>query len=489
MTLLILLADLAWSAPAFFGAVILRYGIHWSADDRAKISALVPFLAATCIIWTVLSAWTHLDCFRGGWHFPAVVSHIFLAVTGLIVLLLATGYLLQQFVSRLALCSFGFLLFMGFLGIRYGARIVLGAQYRAGAVSRVVIAGSGPVARELATKIARHPEMLCKVVGFLCPQESADEDIELVRASDFAVPLSTIEIAEHLRSQKVNELILALTHPAWPEVLNLAGRCREFGISVSLVPQPYELYLSSPSLVDLDGLPVLRLQEPFSSPILVSLKRLIDLCIGAAASILSIPILLTSATILKLRKGRAFRWDLRCGQHGKVFNMLRLNVDRGVGVVHTSRFERILEKLSITELPQLVNVLRGEMSLVGPRPESPDRVKRYSDWQQERLSVKPGMTGLAQVHGLREQNASEEKTRFDLQYRLNPSPLSDISLLLQTVWTLAMRVVRYSQLIAGEPADIADGETNVPLKDSSLDSNEELMEVLTSAHRTQPGTD
>lgn len=117
--------------------------------------------------------------------------------------------------------------------------------------------------------------------------------------------------------------------------------------------------------------------------------------------------------------------------------MLRLNVDRRAR--DASRFERTLGVLSLTELPQLWNVLRGDMSLVGPRPESRDRVCRYSEWQQQRLTVKPGMSGLAQVQGLREQHSSEEKTRFDLQYLLNLSLWTDLSLLLQTIGTLATR--------------------------------------------------
>jgi lipopolysaccharide/colanic/teichoic acid biosynthesis glycosyltransferase len=101
----------------------------------------------------------------------------------------------------------------------------------------------------------------------------------------------------------------------------------------------------------------------------------------------------------------------------------------------------VLESLNVTELPQLWNVLQGRMNMVGPRSEPPERVRCYSEWQWQRLSVKLGMTGLAQVHGLRDQHSSEEKTRLDLQYLLNPSPLMDLSLLLQTVWTLGIRLL------------------------------------------------
>jgi hypothetical protein len=140
-------------------------------------------------------------------------------------------------------------------------------------------------------------------------------------------------------------------------------------------------------------------------------------------------------------------------------------------------YEVILQHLSVTELPQLLNVLRGEMSLVGPRPEEPEKVKHYSDWQRQRLNVKPGITGLAQVHGLRDRHSSEEKTRFDLQYMLSRSPFIDISLLLQTFCTLMGRLFRLPKLTL---------ELDAP---SAPRSELSFKERLTSAHSTQSSAD
>lgn len=81
------------------------------------------------------------------------------------------------------------------------------------------------------------------------------------------------------------------------------------------------------------------------------------------------------------------------------------------------------------------------MSLVGPLPEGPERARHYSDWNQQRLSVKPGMTGLAQVYGLRDESSSEDKTKYDLQYILHRSSFQDISILLQTLWTITLRLL------------------------------------------------
>ena len=107
-----------------------------------------------------------------------------------------------------------------------------------------------------------------------------------------------------------------------------------------------------------------------------------------------------------------------------------------------SWFMSLLYKTSLSELPQLWNVFRGDMSIVGPRPETPDRIKYYSEWHRKRLSVKPGITGWAQVNGVRDEHAADEKTRFDLHYILNWSPLLDSVLMIQTVWTIFGRLRR-----------------------------------------------
>ncbi len=472
----ILIADLTWSISAFLGAEGLRYGVYWTSTERSAVFAFVPFLSVSIVFWILLSVWTSLDCFRGGWHFPSVVSRLFLAVFCLMGLLFSAGYLEREYVSRLALGYFGLLLFIGFVAIRYGVRLLLLARYRAGKVRRVVIAGSDRVARELAGKIKRHPEMVSKVVGFLCPENEGNLNSE---GSLVASSVPTLGVVNFLADHQIDDLIVALPKPAVPEILNLAGRCRERGINVSFVPQPYELYLSRPALLDLDGIPVLELREISPSDLYFRCKRICDAALGSLLTIVAFPILLPAVIGLQRSKGKAFCWEARCGRHGRPFSMLRLNVERSLAA--SSRFERLLASLSLTELPQLWNVLKGEMSLVGPRPESLDRVQRYSEWQQQRLSVKPGITGLAQVHGLRDQNSSEEKARFDLQYILNPSPLADVSILLQTFWTLAVRLFEYPALATSSDVvstRFLDRVTPHFLKDG-----------LPDAHRSQSSAD
>jgi lipopolysaccharide/colanic/teichoic acid biosynthesis glycosyltransferase len=162
-----------------------------------------------------------------------------------------------------------------------------------------------------------------------------------------------------------------------------------------------------------------------------------DFVVGLGILFMVSPILVTASIVVRSKKGKVFRTELRCGKDGTPFRMFRLNVDRHPN--HPERYEKTLTRWSVTELPQLWNVLKGDMSLVGPRPEAPERVKYYSDWQRQRLKVHAGVTGLAQVHGLRDQHSSEDKANYDLQYIFNWHPLLDLSLMLQTVWTLLFR--------------------------------------------------
>ncbi len=442
----ILVGDLLWTGIAFTVAGILRYGIHWDATSYRATYALIPFLVGSVVLWTVLFYRMGLDGFHGGWWLPSIASGLVLAICCEMTLLLATAYLTRQYVSRLALTYFGILLFPGFLLVRHLVRRSLRGRHACGDVCRVVIAGSDHIAREIASKIAHHPEMLCKVVGFLFPEDRVDNTVLTVNSRAESHDVSTLEVTDLLDLHQVNELIVALPQPATAELVRLATQCQQRGIGVSLVPQPYDLYLSRPQLLDLDGLPILKLCEPSVSPAFLKLKRSLDVALGVVLSVLSSIVLLPSALALRLLRGRAFQWDTRCGKNFVQFQMLRLNVNRNA--IYETGFERVLDLFSVTELPQLWNVLKGDMSLVGPRPEPPCRTRRYTTWEQHRLSVRPGMTGLAQVRGLREQHSSADKARLDLQYLLNPSLLNDLSILLQTMFTLATRRRPHAEMAA-----------------------------------------
>lgn len=466
----ILLADLAWIAAAFFGADLLRFGFTWTPDERVSIHALLPFVIATCFLWLLLSLFMPMDGYRRGWKLSNVLSQLLLGTVCTFVTLLALGYLMRSYVSRLALAYFVCLMIVGFLGLRCFARLLLRWRHRDGDLWRVVILGGGREAQEVATKIEQHPEMLCKVVGMLFPNPATDELIVPGLAAQNSLQLHTLDIFGLLRDRRVDEVIIALSQPLTPEVRTLVRRIRDMGVQTSLVPQSYELYASRTRLVQIDELPLVQLRDPDLSRRYVILKRCMDVCVTVLLLIPALLFVLPFALVLRLKMGRAFRTETRCGHYGKPFALFRLNLDRPVRT--NSRFELFLEQMSITELPQLWNVLLGQMSLVGPRPDPLMRSNQYSEWQQRRLKVKPGITGLAQVHGLREFSSAEQKTRFDLQYALNPYLLWDISLLLETLWTLWLRIWSRPR----------HGTFDVHFKSEPLGG-------MPDAHRTQPRAD
>jgi len=432
----ILAADLLWIPVAFLFAELLRTG---SQDKDPSVAQFHYFPLLAMVIWVGLYFSKKLEGFCGGWHLPNVCAQVVVGVLYLMGSSLAVAFLSKRYYPRLTLFLVGILLCAGFVSIRCLACWLITSQSQVRAKRRVVILGSGRIVRELARKISRHPEMAMEVAGSLFPSDTEGSQV-VSRSSSGAFSVRTLNILSLLQENRIQELIVVEPVPPGAEAEKLISSCRKAGMRVHLVPQRYELYLSKAKLTEIDDVPLLSLEEQTLSDIGLELKRAMDALGALFLLVLSAPLVGVLTVMLRRNKGRAFRTEPRCGRNGTPFRMHRLNVDRDP--TNLVGYERMLAQLSLTELPQLWNVFKGEMSLVGPRPEAPDRVKHYSMWQRQRLSVTPGLTGLAQVNGLREQHSSEEKAHFDLQYIFHWSLFLDLSLLLQTAWTLFVRVLK-----------------------------------------------
>ncbi len=425
-----------WIVFSALSAYMLKAGWQWTGPHlEAAFHESMFLMTAAGIAWVFVFHRMKLDGFYGGCDVPAVLSKLFTGMITLVVLIASAGFLLRENTSRLVLFDFALLMFVfafaGRVVMRSLARIFFGAGRR----HRVIIVGKGKVAQELAERIQQHPEMRWELVGFIFPasEELAAPMLSLNRTSR----LNSLQIEPLLKNKQVDELILTSPVPDQGEIVNLVANCRHRGIRVSVVPNLYQLYVTRPTLLDVDGVPLLRMGEGRPSFLQSSLKRAVDLAVGSVLLVIGLPALVVGSAMLWMQKGKALISEKRCGCNGQVFRMYRFNVDRRAKGL--KGIERLLQILSFSELPQLLNVLRGEMSLVGPRPEPVERVKRYSDWQRQRLICKPGVTGLAQVHGLREENSSEDKAYYDLRYIQDWTLLGDVSLILQTIWTISRR--------------------------------------------------
>jgi len=431
-------ADLLWVLAALGLGIGLRYaGAKDSIDFASHFQTYSLMVLAALVAWIFLYFELNLEGFEGGWHFPSILSKLIVAVSLLMVVVLAFAFLTRNAYSRLVLFYFSLFFFLGIVGIRCTVRFLVSSQPRNKQDHRCIILGQGPIARELARKILSHPEMPFQVVGFLVPGGSESSNGLASSFKPLDTCIKTVQVLEFLAQQQVKKIIVAIPQLNGAEVRKLIAECRKAGVKVFLVPQLYDLYVSKAELIEIDGLPLLSLQEQSPPVVNLVVKRGLDLVLSLGILLFVSPLLALAAMVVFSKKGVAFRTELRCGKEGIPFQMWRLNIDRHATC--PEGYERLLVRWSLTELPQLWNVLRGDMSLVGPRPESPERVKFYSEWQRQRLKVVAGVTGLAQVHGLRDQHSSEDKTRFDLQYIFNWSPFLDLSLILQTVWTLLFR--------------------------------------------------
>jgi exopolysaccharide biosynthesis polyprenyl glycosylphosphotransferase len=252
------------------------------------------------------------------------------------------------------------------------------------------------------------------------------------------------------RERGVDEVFIADPSLGHTRMLSLVLDCEDLGLTFRVVTNLFEV-LTAGTPVDLvDDLPVVRLGRDHVPRVYVPLKRGFDV-VGALAGIaLTAPIVAWCA--LRTRQtspGPAFFAQERTGQHGRTFRMYKFrtmhaDVDRYAVAPRDAQDDRItpygrwLRVTSIDELPQLWNVLVGDMSLVGPRPEMPFIAATYDEWQRRRLSVKPGITGLWQILG-RKDLPMHENLQYDFYYIRNRSLSLDLSILLRTIGAVLSR--------------------------------------------------
>jgi exopolysaccharide biosynthesis polyprenyl glycosylphosphotransferase len=248
-----------------------------------------------------------------------------------------------------------------------------------------------------------------------------------------------------VREERVDEVVIALPASAHEETLRLDAELRDTDVSVRILPDVFELVAMRAQIEDFYGLPLISLREPSMNPAQAAVKRAFDVVVAGILFTLSLPLFLLIALWIRLDSpGPILIHQRRVGAGGRIFPMHKFrsmqwnpaDLDTAVDKVRNdprvTRAGRFLRRSSLDELPQLWNVVRGDMSLVGPRPELPAIVERYEPWQRKRFNVPPGMTGWWQVNGRGDQEM-HLNTEIDLFYVQNYSILLDVQILLHTV--------------------------------------------------------
>ena len=307
----------------------------------------------------------------------------------------------------------------------------------------VLILGAGPIGRKLLRKFELVPTLGLNLVGFV------DDDKKRVgERIDRCSVLGTSADLEHLIAvHKVSEVFVS-----WPELeeerlLELLAQLERLGVQARVVPRFHHLLSFKVKIESLDSIPLITRAEARPGLFAATGKRALDLFVSLLVIVLSLPLWLLAALLIKRASpGPVFFTQARVGRDGKQFRMYKFRTmhqhlsgdaptPRSKADPRITNIGRWLRRFSLDELPQFLNVLRGEMSVVGPRPEMQFIVDKYSSLERERLRVKPGITGLWQISYAR-QMAIHENLDYDLYYIEHQSLLLDLVIISLTAFAV-----------------------------------------------------
>ena len=332
-------------------------------------------------------------------------------------------------------------------GVRIGMRLVLRFMRRRGYNLRhICIVGAGELGREIAQRLRRAPWSGLQLSGFY------DDAPDLAGTRIDGVPvLGTIDgLHDALDRGDIDQVWIALPLRAEERIRSLVSELRAYPVQVRYVPDIFGFHLLRHSFSEIAGMPVIGLTDTPMQGVQRALKAIEDFVLGGLALLLLAPFLLLIAACIKLSSpGPILYRQQRVTWNGRHFTMLKFRsmpvgaetasgpVWSQQGDARTTGIGGLLRRFSLDELPQLLNVLRGDMSLVGPRPERPEFVARFRQeipgYMQKHM-VKAGITGWAQVNDLRGSSDLTKRIQYDLYYIENWSLWFDLRILALTVW-------------------------------------------------------
>jgi len=325
------------------------------------------------------------------------------------------------------------------LGINYvllvSYRLVIFRYKKHGGLDlrHVAVAGAGGRADELARRLEKHGEWGVRLLGIF----------------------DRTAIRQVIEQGGVDEVLIVADRESLNAYTDTFLLCEELGITARVVLDFFPHLFARVELTELEGFPLLSFSTTPTNEVLMFVRRVMDIVFALALAPIWLPLIAFSAVLIKLTSpGPVFFKQERCGLNGRLFTMYKLRsmVDNAEQlryeldslnemdgpVFKLSRDPRVtpvgrfIRRFSIDEFPQFLNVLRGDMSLVGPRPPLPQEVSKYARWQKRRLSMKPGITCLWQISG-RNEVSFDEWMKLDLSYIDNWSLLLDLKILLKTV--------------------------------------------------------
>lgn len=412
----------------------------------AALYALFP------LIWILI--YSALSIYDGKKYLRAVDEFAVLSLAMLISSVSAAGilYLSYRDVSRALFIVFIALTYLSCLVWRIIARVYFRTQKTSPArTRRVLVVGAGTLGQKIQEQLSKSAPPNLVFTGYIDEATNIEKKDPLLLGDPSG-------IREILKKYEITDVVIALPHSAYHQMGDIVQKMEDLPVQVWVALGFFDLALYNTTIEDLAGIPMLDLRASAIDDYQRMMKRAFDVFFGLIALMLALPLMAISALMVFLEDGTPILFhQKRVGENGRLFEMLKFRTmiknaeqlqsqvekrDTEGNIIHKSKDDpritkvgRFLRRYSLDELPQFFNVVRGDMSLVGPRPEMPYLVEKYQPWQRKRFAIPPGLTGWWQVNG-RSDKPMHLHTEDDLYYIQNYSLFLDIQILLRTVWVV-----------------------------------------------------
>jgi exopolysaccharide biosynthesis polyprenyl glycosylphosphotransferase len=421
-------------------------------------SAYVPLAVILTALTLVILRFEGFYTLARGRSYPDELYTILNGTTTAILLVMAFTFFVRPLVFSRALYVYAALLIDVVLAASRALQRITYAYWRkrGKGVDRVLIVGAGELGRALMRNIVAKPDLAYQVIGFVDDDpERGCTDIGRFKAFGPTAILPAL-----LRELSVDEVIITLPWTAREKIINTIELCQRWEVAAKVVPDMFQLSLSRVEIDDVGGVPLLSVRETKLGLVDSAIKRLMDLAVGSVLLFMFAPIMLLIAILIRLDSpGSIIFSQKRVGRGGRTFSAFKFRsmregaeeerdqlskLNEATGPLfkirndpRRTRLGRFIRRTSLDELPQFFNVLRGEISLVGPRAPLPTEVAQYREWHKRRLDVPQGLTGLSQVSG-RSELTFDEMVMLDIYYIENWSPWLDLWILLKTIPTVLL---------------------------------------------------
>ncbi len=441
LMILLIAADIITIPFVFMLTWVLRTEIFAGMlpEFHQQLVLYLPILPVVAVIW--IFSFARSDLYLPKRHLGSMgeLQQLLKAFVFLLVALMAVSYMVRMEYSRV-------MLFM-FIGIsipvtavsRYLARKIAHAIAPVRETPKILVVGTGEVASRVITALRRLPGKAPELVGVVSSSSTEKELLEGVE-----IVSSLDGIIETISRLNVDEVFFAAPELDRSRILEIISLVKDREVHFRLVTDLFEIALGVTDVDDLAKLPIVEIGYGEPGVMHRITKRSMDVSISFVLFLIFFPLMSVIFLFQLVRKnGSPIFSQKRVGLRGKEFTLYKFRTMKpdsdeyevapiSMNDSRITGIGRLLRRTSLDELPQLINILRGDMSLVGPRPEMPFIVDKYTSWQRHRLDVKPGLTGMWQIMG-RKELPLHDNLGYDYYYIRNQSLMLDFTILLRTI--------------------------------------------------------